>query len=118
MAKKHGIEVGTFWLFGHPGETPETAKESLEAMVYLWKKDLNISQEVSVFNPYPGTIFFSHPERYGFKILTHDWDRFSRFDKPVISLTQFPNEQLLEYFNEARKIAHYWPFMEKYITSK
>lgn len=117
LAKEYGIEVGTFWLFGHPGETPETARESLEAMVYLWQNDLNVTQEVSIFNPYPGIIFYDNPRKYGLKILTQDWERYSRFDEPIISLDQFPHEELKECFEEARKIANYWPSIGRYLAS-
>jgi anaerobic magnesium-protoporphyrin IX monomethyl ester cyclase len=118
LIKKYGLEVGTFWLFGHPGETPDTARRSLEAMVYLWENGLNDIQEVAIFNPYPGTVFYDHPQKYGLKILTDDWERFSRFDEPIISLDQFPHEKLCEYFDEARKIAHFWPSIRKYMDSK
>lgn len=118
LAKKHGLEVGTFWLFGHPGETPETARKSLEAMVFLWENGLNDIQEVAIFNPYPGTVFYDHPQKYGLKILTEDWERFSRFDDPIISYDHFPYDELREYYNEARKIAHFWPSIKKHFDSK
>ena len=118
LIKKYGLEAGTFWLLGHPGETPETARESLEAMVYLWENGLNDTQEVSIFNPYPGTIFYDHPQKYGLKILTDDWERYGRFEDPIISLDQFPQEKLRECFNEARKIAHFWPSIGKHLASK
>ena len=118
LMKKYGLEVGTFWLFGHPGETSKTARESLEAMVYLWENGLNDIQEVAIFNPYPGTVFFDHPQKYGLKILTDDWERFSRFDEPIISYDHFQHEELRECFSEARKIAHFWPSIRKYMASK
>ncbi len=118
LIKKHGLEAGTLWMFGHPGETPETATESLKAMVYLWENDLNMTQEVSIFNPYPGTAIYKNPEKYNLKILTRDWAKFSRLDEPVISLKGFPKPELQKYFKEARMTAQFWGAMRKYINSQ
>ena len=79
---------------------------------------MNVTQEVSIFNPYPGTVFYDNPEKYGLKILTDEWEKYSRFDKGIISLDQFPNEKLNEYFDEARKIANFWPSLRRYLDLK
>ena len=96
----------------------ETARESLEAMVYLWENDLNVTQEVSIFNPYPGTVFYENPKKYNLKILTKDWEKYSRFDEGIISLDYFPQEKLNEFFEEARKIANFWPSLRRYLELK
>ncbi|MBN1273906.1 MAG: B12-binding domain-containing radical SAM protein [Candidatus Aminicenantes bacterium] len=117
LIRKHGLEAGTLWMFGHPGETPETAETSLKAMVYLWENELNMTQEVSIFNPYPGTAIYNDPQKYGIKIMTRDWEKFSRLDEPVISLNHFPQSRMREYFREARRIAHFWGATEKFLAA-
>lgn len=107
-ARKFGLDIGTFWLFGHPGETEETARKSLDAMAYLWEKQLNDGQEIATFIPYPGLPIVNNPEKEGFRILTQDLSQYSRFDKPVIELTTIPYQRMCEIYEKACKIAQYW----------
>lgn len=108
LIRKYGLGIGTFWLFGHPGETEETAQTSLDAMAYLWENDLNDKQEVAVFNPYPGLPILENPAGQGFRIVNKDLSRYSRFDKPVIELDTLPYDRLKEIHQEARQIAQFW----------
>ncbi|MFC1548582.1 B12-binding domain-containing radical SAM protein [Candidatus Omnitrophota bacterium] len=108
LIRKYGLQIGTFWLFGHPGETEETAKESFDAMVHLWENDLNDKQEIAIFTPYPGLAITKDPEKYGYKIISQDISEYSRFDKPVIELNTISYDRLCEIYWEARQIAQYW----------
>lgn len=108
LIKKYGLEVGTFWLFGHPGETEETARISLDAMVYLWEKDLNDKQEVAIFTPYPGLPLLNDPAKEGFRLLQNDFSKFSRFDGPVVDLSTISIEKMRAAYKEARETAQNW----------
>jgi anaerobic magnesium-protoporphyrin IX monomethyl ester cyclase len=108
LIKKYGFEVGTFWIFGHPGETEETARKSLDAMVYLWENDLNDKQEIAMFTPYPGLPLLNDPEKEGFRLRQKDFSKYSRFDGPVIDLATITNEKMSAIYKEAREASQYW----------
>jgi radical SAM superfamily enzyme YgiQ (UPF0313 family) len=108
MIKKHDLAVGTFWILGHPGETEETARVNLDAMAYLWENDLNDGQEVAMFTPYPGLPMLQRQEEEGFRLVSKDYSKYSRFDEPVIELATISYKRLCELHNEARGIAQNW----------
>ena len=53
-----------------------------------------------MFTPYPGTPFFSQPEKHGVQILTTDWSRWRRSDRPVCELTDFSAGEIYLSFLE------------------
>lgn len=63
LAKKVGIRVKTFWIVGLPGDMNEQMK-SLELMLDTRPNDISIHQLI----PFPGTIYYEDPEKYGIKI--------------------------------------------------
>jgi len=108
LMRKHGLEVGTFWLLGHPGETEETVQTSLDAMLHLWTEGLNQTQEVAFFIPYPGTPISLDPEKEGYKIMVDDLSKHGRYDKPIIELKDIPYERMCQIHKEAREINQNW----------
>ena len=108
MIREFDMTIGTFWIMGHPGETEETARENLDAMSYLWENDLNDRQEIALFTPYPGLPILQNPEKEGFRLITRDYAKYSRFDKPVIELSTISYDKLCELYREAREMAQYW----------
>lgn len=65
-----------FFIFGHPGETPETMRETVELAVRL-----NPALPIfGVMVPYPGTEVAALAARGegGYRLLTDDWDRFNK----------------------------------------
>lgn len=99
------MNVGTFWIVGHPGDNPKEALISLKSMEHLLKNDLTQYCEISIFVPYPGTPFFENPEKYGVKILTCSWENYGRFNtKPVYELNDFSNQEIFDYWLKAQNI--------------
>lgn len=113
LIRKHGLNIDTFWIMGHPGETEETARYSLDAMAYLWEHDLNDKQEIAIFMPYPGLPITQCPEKEGFRVLEKDYAKYSRFDEPVVELEGLPYEKLRKLHKEARDMAQYWHSFRK-----
>lgn len=75
-AKKAGVKIGTFFLFGQPGETPD----SLERTVNLAVK---INPDLPMFGlmtPYPGTEVarMAAKGEGGYQLLTTDWDEYNK----------------------------------------
>ena len=109
MARRHGLIVGTFWIIGHPGDSPSEAERSLRAMDYLYGEELIQTSEVALFVPYPGTSIFERPDEFGVEILTYEWDRWGRFNtEPVCQLRDFSKEEIMEAWKKASMIVEKW----------
>ncbi|HHL39982.1 MAG TPA: radical SAM protein [Deltaproteobacteria bacterium] len=109
QARRFGLTVGTFWIFGHPGDTPGEAAVSLEAIDRFYASDLMQNSEIALFVPYPGTDIFDRPEDYGVEILDWDWERWGRFNtEPVCQLRDFSRDEILAAWRAGAAIAEKW----------
>lgn len=72
---KNRLEIGAFWLFGHPGATVETENISINFLEELLKSNLINDLEIHNTVPFPGTkiaidtrikIFDTNKKHYGF----------------------------------------------------
>lgn len=125
LTKAAGIETRTAFMFGNPGETPETLRRSLD---YCMKLD----PDYAIFNittPYPGTEMFKWAKRNGY-LLTEDWSKYD-VSTPVMKLPTVSPEQISEFYRHAYrkfytrpsymlkrlfKITSFREFMEKLST--
>lgn len=94
-AKKAGLAVHTFWIFGHKLDTEETIKETVNLAMCI------NSDFVSFFVlvPFPGTKVYKYlPED-----LRYHWDRISYYHKNTepISICNVSPKRLLELENYA-----------------
>jgi anaerobic magnesium-protoporphyrin IX monomethyl ester cyclase len=62
-AQAAGLRVKTGWIYGLPGSIEEQY-ESIEFMLELRPEEISIHQLI----PFPGTIYYSHPEQFGIRI--------------------------------------------------
>lgn len=109
MARGIGLTIGTFWIVGHPGDSPEEAEKTLFTIDSFYREDLHQNSEIALFVPYPGTAIFDHPEEFELEILTYDWERWGRFNtEPVCQLRGFSKEDILAYWWAASQIAERW----------
>lgn len=76
MTKQAGIKVGVNVILGHPNETRETAKQTIDYAVKL-NGDLTA---IGIMVPYPGTEVAEMVRRGegGYKILSSDWRDFNK----------------------------------------
>jgi len=99
MVKKSGIETFGFFIFGLPGETEETARQTLQfiknsELDYVW---------ITYAVPLPGTILFN--SLYGDTDLASiPWDTF-HFNMPFETCS-LPKRKLQRYFFEGFLIAY------------
>jgi anaerobic magnesium-protoporphyrin IX monomethyl ester cyclase len=95
LLRANGISVHTYWIIGHPGDTPAESDISFRFLKFLFEHDLTQTAEAMIFQPYPGTRFFEAPEKYGVEILHYDWHRWLRFQKdPVYQLADFSASEI------------------------
>lgn len=76
-AKNLGFKVITYWMIGLPGETQETARQTIHVISDLMQQGLTDLAELCICVPYPGTALH---DRYGeFKIAIDTADDFANF---------------------------------------
>ena len=104
-----GLKVSSFWIIGHPGDSPKEAEITLNAIDRLYSLGYMDTSEIAMFVPYPGTTIFENPDSYGMEILNYDWERWGRFNtEPVCQLKEFKREEILRYWAEGQRVAEYW----------
>jgi len=98
LARDAGIHSNAFFIIGHPGDNIERAAETRAFVDRLFQERLVVWTDLSIFTPYPGTPFFSHPEKYGVEILSKEWSLWRRSNRPIAQLTDYGADQIyLDY---------------------
>ena len=88
--REAGLEAATFFIVGHPGDNLTESDRTLEFLDGLWRDGLVSWVDVSTFSPYPGTPFYRLAQRFGVRILSEDWSRWRRTNRPVAELNDYP----------------------------
>ena len=108
IPKEQGLRVGAFFMFGYPGETTETAQQTLRLMEDLFDEGLLDYVDASLFVPYPGLPMYDSPDNYG--IIPHepewsDWDHWGRYNEPpMYDLESLTRGQIFQYWKQAMDI--------------
>ncbi|MBN3040656.1 MAG: B12-binding domain-containing radical SAM protein, partial [Candidatus Omnitrophica bacterium] len=94
LAKKQRIQVHGCFVIGLPGETPETAKKTIDFALSLGCDTLQFSGAV----PFPGTAFFKQAEEQGW-LKTRDWSQWLG-DGEQKGIVEYPgiSEKEINYF--------------------
>ena len=75
MAKEAGINVLNSFIIGLPGETRETARQTVDLGARLFTR-YDASYGLHILAPLPGTEVYEEASHYGIKILSKDWAKF------------------------------------------
>jgi len=95
-AKKAKLEVAGFFMFGLPGDTVETMRDTIR-----FAKSLDLDfVKASIAIPLPATEMFNELDAQGL-IKTHDWEKFKFYSTPS---TIYDHQNLS------------WPTIEKYYS--
>lgn len=78
LTRSAGIEIIGFFMLGHPGETPETIRETIELALEL---DLDYFKALYV-TPFPGSELYRTAESFG--TLDRDWRALSTYHCPFV----------------------------------
>lgn len=106
IVREAGLESATFFIVGHPGDTPQESAVTLSFLESLWAQDLVSWVDISTFTPYPGTPFFTSPSRHGVRVLTSDWSRWRRTNRPVAELVDYPAPLIYQNFLRMLAVQH------------
>jgi len=88
IIKKAGIAVDANYIFGHPHETVE----SIKATVNLATKLNTDTIAIGIMTPYPGTRIYEMAQRGegGYRLLTKDWSKYDKYGGKAMELEGLP----------------------------
>jgi len=95
VASESGLNVHLYWMVGLPGETSESARDTVDFAVSLIERNLCNTAEYAIFVPYPGTDIHKFPEKYDLLLHNAPWKDY-RVDWPVYDLPGRPAKQIYE----------------------
>lgn len=95
LANKVGMEIVAYFILGHPYETRETIRETINFAKKL-KADV---AEFSIMTPFPGTELWKMIEKKlgRIKFLSENWSEFGHYGHAVISVNDISPNELLRY---------------------
>jgi radical SAM superfamily enzyme YgiQ (UPF0313 family) len=106
MCQEAGMFARAFLMLGFPGETEESIRE-LEEWVLRVRPD---AVTLSLFQPFPGSDVWNHPERYGVEIPDGAFDKFWQLggdgdpEMLVLKLPTILKERLYEHRQRLIKV--------------
>ena len=98
---EYGIPVKGFFILGLPGETYETARQTIDYAEKMRNKGLTHA-DFYALTPFPGSDIWENPGKFGIKILSKDFDKYLQKEDPVIETEDLENQQIKELLQEAR----------------
>lgn len=92
IIKKANIELGTYFILGHPGETEKTAKETCDLAIKLNTNTIAIGLMV----PYPGTAIYDMAlnNEQGYTLLSKKWDDYDKYGSNALMIHGIDNYKL------------------------
>ncbi|MEK7071881.1 MAG: radical SAM protein, partial [Patescibacteria group bacterium] len=115
LAKKTGLQTGSYFIIGHPYETKQTAWDTINFAAKL----NTTTVAFGIMVPYPGTEIYSMALRGegGYRIISSDWADFNKtigasLELETLSRKELEKLQLLAYFVFYFKNWRFWDFFK------
>jgi radical SAM superfamily enzyme YgiQ (UPF0313 family) len=89
LCRDAGVRVNAYLIIGHPGDDPEQAASTRAWVDHQFAAGSVRWIDLSIFTPYPGTVFFREPARHGVAVLSRDWSLWRRSNRPVAELAGY-----------------------------
>ena len=102
LANSIGIDMNVSFIIGHPFDTHETIRETLDFALFMFK-NYKINPYCAINTPYPGTMAFDNPEKFNLKILTDNFDNYT-MDNPIIETDNFTSHDLRKYYQSFQDV--------------
>lgn len=105
--KAAGISLFTFWVFGLPGETHDSAHATIKLLRRLIDEKLIDYTHCTTCVPYPGTDLYNNPEKNKINIISGDFDDYwlgcdyLGAGLPVIETEELSNYEIYAYWQTA-----------------
>ncbi len=99
IIKKAGLELGTYYIIGHPNETKASMKKTVKLAIRLNTDTIAVGNMV----PYPGTEIFAMAQKGegGYKLLSEDWSDYDKYGGKVLELENLSFKEIRKYQNIA-----------------
>ncbi len=94
MVKDANLNSFTYWLVGLPGETEETANNTISYIENLFNNKLCDLLEWFICVPYPGTDLYENPDKYKIKIHNLPWSKWREDSPSVVSTENLPSTEI------------------------
>jgi len=105
ILKDAGLQVRAFFIFGHPGETPAAAWDTVRLAARINPDQASFG----IMVPYPSTEIARMVERGegGYRVLSLDWSSYDKYLGGALELEMFPR-YMLEIF---QVVAYLWLYL-------
>lgn len=92
IIKDSGILVSTYYILGHPNETRQTIKKTINLAAELNTDTIAVGLMV----PYPGTQIYEMARRRegGYRLLTEDWSQYDKYGGKALEVGKLTFKQL------------------------
>jgi anaerobic magnesium-protoporphyrin IX monomethyl ester cyclase len=99
VIKQNGIRLGTYFILGHPNETPSTVRKTVRLAVSLNTDTI----AVGVMVPYPGTAIYSMAKKGegGYRLLSENWADYDKYGGKSMEFAGMPYKKLTSYQKRA-----------------
>lgn len=99
VIKDEKISLGTYFILGHPGETIDTVRKTVDFAVELNTDSIAVGLMV----PYPGTAIWdmASQETNGYSLLSQQWDQYDKYGGKVLEIEGLSYEQLAKWQKKA-----------------
>ncbi len=94
IIKENEISLGTYFILGHPNETRETLRKTVNLAI-----DCNTDTiAVGIMVPYPGTAIFDMAKRGegGYRLLSEKWSDYDKYGGKALELKNIPYKELVK----------------------
>ncbi len=95
IIKKAEINLGTYFILGHPNETRETLRKTVNLAAELNTDTI----AVGIMVPYPGTRIYDMALRGegGYQLLSRDWSEYDKYGGKALGIKDLPYEELVKW---------------------
>ena len=96
--RDEGLAACSFSVNGFPNQTLDDMKRSTDWICSLIQRDLLQASYLQVLVPYPGSDMYENPDKYGMKILHHDYRYYSEDMTPVFDSAFAKSDDVYKQF--------------------
>ncbi|MCK5054662.1 MAG: B12-binding domain-containing radical SAM protein [Anaerolineales bacterium] len=99
IIKNANITLGTYYILGHPNETRESVKKTVDLAVELNTDSI----AVGIMVPYPGTQVYELAKRgeAGYRLLSTNWEDFDKYGSRCMELEGISHDELVRWQKKA-----------------
>ncbi len=99
IIKEAGISLTTYYILGHPNETRQTLRKTINLAAELNTNDIAVGLMV----PYPGTKIFDMALRGEgrYRLLTQDWSEYDKYCATALELEGLPHKEIEKWQRRA-----------------